>query len=53
MIAAFSGLANMVNRCPSMANNGAPGECPTSSLNADKINSLQSHKLAVGSTVDI
>ena len=31
---------------------GGPGGCPTSSLNADAMNSPQSQKLAVGSMVD-
>ena len=33
-------------------NNGAPGGCPTSSLNAVAINSPQSQKLVVGSMVN-
>jgi hypothetical protein len=32
-------------------NTGFPGGWPTSSLNAEEINSLQSHRLAVGSIV--
>jgi hypothetical protein len=36
---------------PRIMNKGAPGGCPTSSLNAVVINSPQSQKLAVGSMV--
>jgi hypothetical protein len=38
---------------PRIINMGAPGGWPTSSLNAVAINSPQSHKLSVGSTVKI
>jgi hypothetical protein len=53
MNAAFSADENIVNKCPIIMNKGAPGGCPTSSLYADSINSLQSQRLAVGSTVDM
>jgi hypothetical protein len=42
---------NCENRLPVSIKNGAPGGCPTSSLNAVVINSGQSQKLAVGSIV--
>ena len=43
--------AKSVNMRAVIIKNGAPGGCPTSSLNADEINSPQSQKLAVGSIV--
>ena len=43
--------ANKVAILPIIRNRGAPGGCPTSSLNAERINSPQSQKLTVGSRV--
>ena len=52
MTATFEGSdANWVNRFATNMKKGAPGGCPTSSLNAEEMNSPQSQKLAVGSIV--
>lgn len=44
--------ASIVKNLAIIMKTGFPGGWPTSSLNADAINSLQSHKLVVGSIVD-
>src|SRR5512145_2235595 len=44
--------ANSVKNLPIIIKNGAPGGWPTSSLNAEEMNSPQSQKLAEGSMVD-
>ena len=49
--AAVSGEAKIMNDLANNMKRGAPGGCPTSSLYADAINSPQSQKLDVGSTV--
>ena len=49
--AAFSGLIGIMRNRANNMKNGAPGGCPTSSLYAEAMNSPQSQKLAVGSTV--
>ena len=49
--AAFSGLMGIMRNLANNMKNGAPGGCPTSSLYAEAMNSPQSQKLAVGSTV--
>ena len=43
--------AKSVKKRPSIIKVGAPGGCPTSSLNELVMNSPQSHQLAVGSMV--
>ena len=43
--------ANRVKNLAIIMNTGFPGGCPTSSLKAEEINSLQSHRLVVGSIV--
>ena len=51
--AALAGLPpNKEKKRPMIIKNGAPGGCPTSSLNEVVINSPQSQKLAVGSMVN-
>ena len=50
--AAVSGEANTINDLANNMKRGAPGGCPTSNLYADAINSPQSQKLDVGSTVN-
>ncbi len=49
----FSGFPNenRVNIRASIMNRGAPGGCPTSSLYDVAMNSMQSHRLPVGSMV--
>ena len=49
--ATLSGAANDENRLAVSIKKGAPGGCPTSNLLPERINSGQSQKLAVGSTV--
>ena len=49
--ATLSGAANMEKKLAVSMKNGAPGGCPISSLLPERINSGQSQKLAVGSTV--
>ena len=49
--AALCGPAKRVKNLPIIIKRGAPGGCPTSSLNAVVMNSPQSQKLAVGSIV--
>ena len=49
--AAVSGEAKTINDLANNMKRGAPGGCPTSNLYADAINSPQSQKLDVGSTV--
>ena len=49
--AAVSGPMGIMNNRANSMKNGAPGGCPTSSLYAEAMNSPQSQKLAVGSTV--
>ena len=49
--AAVSGEEKTINDLANNMKRGAPGGCPTSSLYADAINSPQSQKLDVGSTV--
>ena len=44
-------LVNCVKKLPVSMKKGAPGGCPTSNFEAVVINSGQSQKLAVGSTV--
>ena len=44
-------LANWEIRLATSIKNGAPGGCPISNLYPHAMNSGQSHKLAVGSTV--
>ena len=51
MYATFSGAANSEKKFATSMKNGAPGGCPTSKLFPDRMNSGQSQKLAVGSTV--
>ena len=51
MYATFPGAANSEKKFAASMKNGAPGGCPTSSLFPERINSGQSQKLAVGSTV--
>ena len=43
--------AKRVKNLPITINTGFPGGCPTSSLNAEAMNSPQSQRLAVGSIV--
>ena len=43
--------ANRVKNLAIIMNTGFPGGWPTSSLNEEVINSLQSHRLVVGSIV--
>ena len=49
--ATFSGDANSEKKLAVSMKNGAPGGCPISNLCPESINSGQSQKLAVGSTV--
>ena len=49
--ATLSGLANSEKKFAVSMKKGAPGGWPTSSLLPDRMNSGQSQKLAVGSTV--
>ena len=50
-IAADSGFIGIIRKRANNMKNGAPGGWPTSSLYAEAMNSPQSQKLAVGSTV--
>ena len=50
-MAADSGLIGIIRKRANNMKNGAPGGWPTSSLYAEAMNSPQSQKLAVGSTV--
>ena len=50
--AAVSGVAKIIKKRARSMKKGAPGGWPTSSLNAEAMNSPQSQKLAVGSMVD-
>ncbi len=43
--------AKLAKNLPSIMKKGAPGGCPTSSLKAVAMNSLQSQRLIVGSIV--
>ena len=49
----LSPKANKEKKRPNIWNNGAPGGCPTWSLNAVAMYSPQSQKLIVGSTVKV
>jgi hypothetical protein len=49
--AALSGVDTTMKALANNMKKGAPGGCPTSNLYAEAINSPQSQKLAVGSTV--
>jgi hypothetical protein len=51
MSATFSGPANSEKKFAVSMKKGAPGGCPISSLLPESMNSGQSQKLAVGSTV--